>query len=103
MKTILMHNEYREEHLAAVIEQMRTLGAPTLRAVWIEAYGAWMLLEGCHRARAAKALGLSINIDAVEFVAEMTTTDLGLDCQDEMTMEELVDDAHRREMVEIAD
>lgn len=58
-------NEIDREHLEAVIESMRTQGAPTIRAWWSgEQYYA---LEGSHRLAAAAALGLTpavIELDA---------------------------------------
>ena len=58
----LMHRHYDESHLVKVTEQMKTMGAPKLRCVWSEVHGMWMAVEGCHRLRAAKALGLEPQI-----------------------------------------
>jgi hypothetical protein len=60
MKTvIIMHNHYRPEHVDEVVEIMRTLGAPEIRAIWNPVHEMWMAVEGCHRLRAAKVLGLT--------------------------------------------
>lgn len=67
MRIILAHAHYSTEHLVEVAEQMRSLGAPTIKAVWLEGYGEWQALEGCHRIRAAKALGLVPVIEPVEY------------------------------------
>lgn len=52
------HWYYRPAHLEEVIEQMRVLGPPVLRACWDADAGGWYAQEGTHRLRAAKALGL---------------------------------------------
>lgn len=62
MDIILYHNHYDAKHLDAVADQMQTLGAPAIRAIWSECYGSWMAVEGCHRVRAAKRLGLTPEI-----------------------------------------
>ena len=82
MKVILLHEHYDDGHLAQVIEEMRVLGAPRILAVWVECYGAWVALEGCHRLRAAQALGLTPEMACVEYDDETTPKDLGLDWQD---------------------
>ena len=100
MKLILAHNHYEADHLAEVAEEMTALGAPTIKAVWMEAYGAWMALEGCHRIRAAHAAGIAPEIDEVEYDADLNLQDLGLDYEDPTTIEQMAEGAHRREMIE---
>jgi hypothetical protein len=58
MQIGLLHPHYSEDHLVEVAEKMKKLGAPKIRAIWSECYGMWMAVEGCHRIRAAKSLGL---------------------------------------------
>jgi hypothetical protein len=65
MDIILYHKHYNKEHLNAVKAEMETLGAPTIKAIWSEVYGAWLAVEGCHRLRAAAELGITPNIDDV--------------------------------------
>jgi hypothetical protein len=79
---------------------MRRLGAPRLRAVWCEAHGEWVDLEGSHRLRACAALGILPDIDEVEYRDDVTSADLGLDLQDELTVAEIVDGAWERESIE---
>lgn len=59
MTIVPLHHYFRQSHLERVIEQMRTLGAPKIRACHDPVSGAWFALEGTHRLRAAKALGLT--------------------------------------------
>lgn len=99
MQITLMHDHYDAAHLDAVIDEMRDLGAPTIKAIWVEAHGAWMALEGCHRIRAAKALGLEPVIDEIECDIDAKLSDYGVDAQDDATIEALLDDMHRRAMV----
>ena len=59
MEIALLHNHYSEEHLEEVKKEMIKRGAPVIRAIWSECYGMWMAVEGCHRIRAAKSLGIT--------------------------------------------
>lgn len=72
MQIALYHKHYDEQHLAEVKAKMQKLGTPTIRAIWSEAYGMWMAVEGCHRIRAAKDLGLTPNIKDIS--GNKTTT-----------------------------
>lgn len=67
---VLVHEHFDAAHLAAVKAEMLTRGAPTLRA--IRALDTCYLLEGCHRARAAAELGLTVEIDWVEYPEDDT-------------------------------
>lgn len=58
MKIALIHTFFDNKHLDEVVEEMRVLGPPRLRAIWLEDKGMWAALEGCHRTRAAARLGL---------------------------------------------
>jgi hypothetical protein len=55
----LLHNHYSPEHLEEVKAEMIKRGAPRIRAIWNEGCGEWKAVEGCHRIRAAHALGLT--------------------------------------------
>ena len=66
MQRIIPLHETDAEHLASVTLEMQDAGSPTLRAVWVDAYEAWVLCEGTHRAAAAVSLGLPIIIDAMD-------------------------------------
>ena len=72
MSVVLLHAHFDQEHLVAVTDEMRRLGPPTLRAIEAGDNCAY-LLEGCHRARAAKALGLPITIEWVDYPQDETT------------------------------
>ena len=100
MKIILAHNHYDDEHLTAVTSEMATLGAPTIKAIYLDCYGAWMALEGCHRLRAAHALGITPIIDEQEWDCDKLASDYGTEWQDDVTIEALTDRAHRREIIE---
>ncbi len=51
----------KEDHLLAVTEEMRAMGAPTIRVVDCGDY--FMALEGSHRLAAAHNLGLTPNFE----------------------------------------
>lgn len=98
MDVILMHAHFDEQHLAKVMDEMRTLGAPVIRAVHIDG-SLWVALEGCHRLRAAEKLGLVPVLDEVELSDEITAFDLGLDFQENYTISELVDGYYSRPVI----
>lgn len=89
MRIVLAHDHFDAAHLAAVQAQMTEIGAPTIKAVWMEGNGEWMALEGCHRLRAALALGITPEIDPIEWSEDVTTEDIGTDHQDVWTIAEL--------------
>lgn len=76
----LMHSHYDPEHLDEVKTEMLKLGAPSIRAIWSEAHGMWYAVEGCHRIRAAKELGIEVNIIDV---SKKRTITIELDAQNE--------------------
>lgn len=94
MIIVLMHNHYDAERLACVTEQMRTMGAPTIKAVWLECYGVWAALEGCHRIRAAKELSLTPRIKEIAWSDELRLSDISaLDGDDDYVISEICADA----------
>lgn len=105
MNIILLHNHYDADHLEAVKAEMVERGAPTIRAVWMEAYGAWVALEGCHRLRAAAELGLTPVIEEVEYSEEVTLSDIGAldEYADDYTIAQICDDAWSGEQISFED
>lgn len=104
MNIILVHDHYNSDHLAEVIDQMRTLGAPKIKAVWVECYDAWVALEGCHRVRAAEALGLVPEIDEIDYDEDRDLMDpeLGLDLDNPgSTIGWIIDGCWQRTMITI--
>lgn len=101
MKIALVHDYYDAAHLEAVKAKMATLGAPVIKAVWMECYGVWAALEGCHRIRAALELGLTPEIEEVEYSDETTLESLGCDDSGNgYTVSYIADDAHRATIME---
>ena len=95
MNVILYHRDYDPDHLAEIAGEMATRGAPEIRGVWSEVWGAWVALEGAHRLRAAHALGLIPRMVEVEYDDETTAGDLGLDMDAPNRIRDVVDDAWR--------
>ena len=101
MDIILYHKHYDKNHLASVKNEMETLGAPEIKAIWSEVYGAWLAIEGCHRIRAAKELGITPTIIDV---SDLETVAVQIDGEDvnvtvpELAIE-LTDDAYKSEMI----
>lgn len=100
-KIILPHDHFDTAHLETVKAEMATLGAPVIKAVWMECYGAWVALEGTHRLLAAQALGLSPEIEEIEWSDTLTTDDVVPGSyEDTWTIEQICDDAYSRKIVE---
>jgi hypothetical protein len=95
MKVALLHRHYNEDHLASVIEEMRTLGSPTIKAVWMETWQMWVALEGCHRLRAAEALGLMPQIEEMDYSDEIIVMDDG----DQVSVSAICDDAYSAQVL----
>ena len=93
MRVALVHDHYDADHLDDVKAQMMTLGTPTIKAVWMECYGHWAALEGCHRLRAAAELGLVPEIDAVEYTDDPSPVD-------NYTIAQLCDDSYAATIIE---
>ncbi|MBA4274080.1 MAG: hypothetical protein C0436_00340 [Alphaproteobacteria bacterium] len=95
MNIALVHDHFDVEHLAEVKAEMTVLGAPVIKAVWMECYNLYAALEGCHRIRAAKELGLVPIIDEVEYSDELFYGD---DC--EYAISEIADSANKSTIIE---
>lgn len=100
MKVALVHKHYDEKHLEEVKADMVIRGYPAIHAVWMEAYNLYAALEGCHRIRAAKELGLTPKIIEVEYSDEMASTVLGYDGDEDYTISSICDDANKAVIIE---
>jgi hypothetical protein len=97
----LLHNHYDEEKLESIKDEMKNLGAPRIKAVWMEVWGVWAALEGCHRIRAAKDLGLVPEIQEVEYSEDVTLEEIGCECDNPgLTVADVADMAFESEVVE---
>lgn len=67
--TIKLLHRVDPAKLASVTDEMRALGAPTIRAVWDDANGIWHAAEGTHRLTAARQLGLAPALTEVSWDA----------------------------------
>lgn len=98
MNIILPHTKFDAAHLEAVKAEMLTLGAPTIKAVDCGEF--FVALEGSHRIRAALALGLTPEIETVEYSETVTTDEAVPGSYDDCwTIAQIVDDAHRSTML----
>lgn len=100
MKIKLVHDHYDQGHLDQVVEEMKTMGAPTIKAVWMECWNQWVALEGCHRLRAAEFLGLTPEIEEIPYDDTTTAMDLDLDFEDDCLVSAIVDNAYLRSSIE---
>lgn len=67
MIRIIPINDTHPTHLKEVIDEMRKMGPPTIKAYYHNAYDAWVALNGSHRISAAKILGLPIIIEEYDY------------------------------------
>lgn len=77
---LLFHDHFDPQQLDKVQTEMQTLGAPTIRCIWSEMWGLWLAVEGCHRLRAAQALGLT---PVIKDVSNQKT--VSIQCDGEIT------------------
>ena len=91
MNIVLLHNHFDQDHLNKVIEEMKVLGAPTIRCYDLGFDGIIQAVEGSHRLRACEELEIEPIIEMIDEDARIE--DLGLDCGDNMaeTVKELGD------------
>ncbi|MDH1234504.1 MULTISPECIES: hypothetical protein [Stutzerimonas stutzeri subgroup] len=96
----LAHDHFDADKLDAVKAEMTFLGAPVIKAVWMECFGHWAALEGCHRIRAAVELGLTPVIEEIEYSEDVTLAELACDDADEgYTVAQIADDSYRTETI----
>lgn len=94
---IILINQADSEHLNEVKAEMKEMGAPSIKAVWMECWGSWVALEGSHRITAAADLGLTITIEEIEYSDKAVVDITGdPDLDPWLTVEELVDSAYSR-------
>lgn len=100
MNLILPHSHFDQKHLEEVISEMKIKGVPIIKAV-DTGEGVWVALEGSHRIRAAKALGLVPVIEEIEYSEDLMTDDvIPGQYQDNWTIAEIVDKAYQSEIIE---
>lgn len=91
MNIVLLHNHFDQNKLDSVIEEMKVLGAPTIRCYDLGFDNLIQAVEGCHRLRAAEELEIEPIIEMID--SDTKIEGLGLDCGDNMatTVAELGD------------
>ena len=77
MKLVTAHNHFDAKHLAAVVEDMRVLGTPTIKCFDLGFDGLLQAVEGTHRIRACEILGVTPNLVFLD--PETTIEDAGID------------------------
>lgn len=75
----LLHNHFDQDHLNAVVAEMKVMGAPTIRAYDLGFDNLIQAIEGCHRLRACEVLGITPNIELVDSGVLISDLD-DLDC-----------------------
>lgn len=105
MKIALYHKHFDQEWLEHVKTQMLEMGAPKIKCIWSEIYGMWLAIEGCHRLRAAKDLGITpIIIDITNDETTIQQLDEIDTIVDVATLaQELNDDAWKTEILSFGD
>jgi hypothetical protein len=59
MIVVPLHEHFSPARLAMVVDKMRALGPPRIRAYFDAPTRAWFSMEGAHRLRAAKLLAVA--------------------------------------------
>ena len=96
MTIALMHKYYDNKHLNEVIEKMKSKGTPTIRAYHDKADDIYFAIEGCHRIRAAKKLGLRPVVDIIDWNEKIQNPDT----DDILTSRQLYDNYRFTEIIE---
>lgn len=86
---IITVNKIDKVHLEVVKDEMAVKGAPVIKAVYNDAYGAYIAFEGSHRIAAAKELGLTPIIAEIQFE---DIVDVHNDFADKVSVRSLSDD-----------
>jgi hypothetical protein len=73
----LLHAHFASDHLEAVKAEMEKRGAPVIRA--LDVAGDIYAFEGCHRLRAAEALGLPVVLEMVDYDGTVDLNTLDFD------------------------
>ena len=102
MQIALVHNHFNQDHLEAVKQEMQEIGAPVIRAVWMECYGVWAALEGCHRIRAAKELGIEPIIEEIEY-SDDPISSIGCEADEDYAISDICDGAYRAIIISFDD
>lgn len=76
---VLLHNHFEQDQLNAVVEEMKVMGTPTIRAYDLGFDNLIQAIEGCHRLRACEVLGITPNIDLIDPSVLISELD-DLDC-----------------------
>lgn len=103
MQIALMHSHFSGSHLEKVKSEMIDLGAPTIKAVWMECWGVWAALEGCHRIRAAYDLGFYPEIEEVEYSEDLFLSEVGVINDDDYKICEIADKANAATIINFED
>ena len=107
MLVSLVHDFFEPAHLEQVKKEMLELGAPTIRV--IDCCDYYSAVEGCHRLRAAKALGLVPKFVVIDIDDDLSNgldslmseiPGLDLDNGDDSTVDWFLSDATRRALIE---
>lgn len=78
-KIVLLHNHFDADHLAKVVEEMKVMGAPTIRVYDLGFDGLFQAVEGCHRLRACEILEIEPEIDVIDESTPATDIDCELE------------------------
>lgn len=80
IKVALAHNHFDMTKLVNVMSEMQKLGAPTIRVYHFDG-DLYQAVEGCHRLRAAAALGITPEFDYID-ADDLRSDHEGLDYED---------------------
>jgi len=79
MKIVLLHNHFDEDYLEEIIEEMKIIGPPIIRAYDLEFEDFYQAVEGCHRLRVCEKIGVTPVIELVNPTETIKSLDLDVD------------------------
>ena len=89
---IILRNKTEKKHLEKIIDEMKILGTPTIKAFYDESENMYIAINGSHRLMACKHLGLTPELEEVEYSSE----EFEDDDKDITSIEIIVDSAPNR-------
>lgn len=91
-KISLLHNHYDKDRLVKITDEMKILGAPTIRVYDCGFEGIYQAIEGCHRLRACEILGITPNLVELDKSTPINTlNNIDTDYDNFTTIEDLGD------------
>lgn len=94
----LVHKHFSQSKVDSIKAEIATMGTPVIKAVDL-GDDEYQALEGCHRIRACKDLGITPELEIIDY-SEKSVFDYELDFQDDRSIAEIVDSCYGQASIE---